>query len=74
MGWAESVVGGIRPLPWTEIKAYADLSQSIKEPWEARLLKTMSEAYCKGRNIGKNALARPPWSGSRLVSSVRMRK
>lgn len=74
IGWAESVMGGLRPVQWSEIKAYADLCGEIKEPWEAKLIKTMSERYCRGRKSGENALARPPWDGSRLVSAVRMRR
>ena len=71
--FADSFQGGLRSVSWTEIKAYGELTEAISEPWEARMLKGMSEAYVTGRSLGKQPLAKPPWDGSRLVSAVRMK-
>jgi len=45
MGWASNNGAGICALPWTEIKSYADATESLSEPWEFRCVREMSAAY-----------------------------
>jgi hypothetical protein len=38
-------IGGPAPVSWTEIKAYAELTQQVFEPWEIMLIKELDNAY-----------------------------
>jgi len=41
---------GNGPLRWTEIKAYADATGALSEPWEFRCVRDMSNAYATEKN------------------------
>lgn len=51
---------GVMALPWVEIKAFADATGSITEPWEFRAISQMSRAYVTGLREGENPLCIPP--------------
>ena len=45
MGWVLSGGFGVSVLPWAEIKAYADCTGELKEPWEFQAVRDISAAY-----------------------------
>lgn len=53
-------MGGFRPVRWSEIKAYADLTGALTTPWEFETLRAMSQAYCVGRHEGGNLFSIAP--------------
>lgn len=57
---AVSLGFGVEPLRWSEIDAYARLTGDITQPWEARTVRAMSEAYCRWRKLGEDALCMTP--------------
>lgn len=54
--------GGLEaiPLTWAELAAYSSLVRAL-EPWEASLLRDLSQAYLSGRKEYEAPLARAPW-------------
>ena len=61
MGFAESSSSGFLPLRWSEIDAYSRLTGTFSEPWESRLIRSMSSEYIAGRDTGMDELGIPPW-------------
>lgn len=49
------------PLQWSEIDAFARLTQEIGEPWEAHLVRAMSIEYLGWLENGKDPFAIPPY-------------
>lgn len=54
---------GQMPLTWAEIDAYARLTGEITTPFEARMLRAMSQAYLSGLRAGEDEFSIPPWEG-----------
>lgn len=50
LGWCGSSEFGFVVLSWTEIKAYADATGAIQEPWEFRCIRSMSQGYVTERS------------------------
>ena len=48
LGWCQSGGMDAAPLSWAEIKAYADCTRDLSEPWEFQTLRDMSMAYLRG--------------------------
>ena len=48
LGWAHSFGYGITPLSFHEIRSYAELTGEIKEGWESKAIRRISESFCKG--------------------------
>lgn len=46
-------MAGERPLPWSEIAAFAKATGRINSAWESERLAAMSRAYIEGRRIGE---------------------
>lgn len=55
-----SPLGGAEPLDWADIDSYARLTSQDLEPWEARLIRSMSIAYVRGLNEGKSPFSIAP--------------
>lgn len=49
-----------QPVLWSEIKAYAEATGAIVEPWEMRLVREMSSAYVRELQKGESIFVRPP--------------
>lgn len=58
-----SIGFSLAPLTWAEIDAYARLTGEIKEPFEAKIIRRMSEAYLEGFRAGEDEFSIPPWAG-----------
>lgn len=54
-------MGGMAPLPFHEIDAYARRAGGLDDG-DVMILRAMSVSFIDGYNAGKNALAIPPWS------------
>lgn len=52
---------GIQPLSWLEIQSYSEATEGIQTKVEKRLMRSMSQAYIRGLDLGKDALAIAPW-------------
>lgn len=64
IGWADRHgMNGVLPISWLEIKAYAELTLGVTEPWEFKALRKMSESYVHGLKHGENPLAIFPGEG-----------
>ena len=48
LGWCMSSGTGLIPITFSELKAYEDITGTRISPWEARMIRDMSEAYCIG--------------------------
>ena len=59
-GPGKSGMGGETPLEWPDIWAYMQATQAISEPWEARALIRMSQAYVDEKAAGSNLLRKAP--------------
>jgi len=53
-------MGGFQSLDWVDIAAYASLTMDTIEPWEASLIKKMSDAFVTGMNEGTSPFSIPP--------------
>lgn len=51
---------GETPLDWRDLRAYAVMTQTDLEPWEARTIRDLSAAYFEEREGGKDLLSIPP--------------
>lgn len=51
---------GDAPLGWSDIRAYAKLTWTDLEPWEARALHDLSATYLVERQRGEKPLSIPP--------------
>ena len=51
---------GLSVPDWSEIVAFATANGLPLDPWEYRLIRTMSKAYLAGFNSGREALSIPP--------------
>ena len=51
---------GYVPVSWVEIHAFMEATGRISEPWEAELLKEMSERYIQGMTDSKESLSVEP--------------
>lgn len=47
-------MGGHRALDYTDLYHYAAMTKSLSEPWEARTVVAMSEAYLRGLHEGES--------------------
>lgn len=45
-------MGGLRPVDWPEIAAFAQGTARVSEPWEIELLYDMSQEYISGYRTG----------------------
>jgi hypothetical protein len=59
-GALAAAMGGFLALDWVDIAAYASLTMADIEPWEAKLLRKMSEAFVSGMNEGTSPFSIPP--------------
>lgn len=55
-------MGGATPLPWSEISAWAAMTQTPVSVWEAGVLHKLSAAYSNARNAGSEKGAQSPWA------------
>jgi hypothetical protein len=55
-----AAMGGFLALDWVDLAAYASLTMADIEPWEAKLLRKMSEAFVSGLNEGASPFSIPP--------------
>jgi hypothetical protein len=55
-----AAMGGFLALDWVDLAAYASLTMADIEPWEAKLLRKMSEAFVSGMNEGTSPFSIPP--------------
>jgi len=62
LGMVQSGLSGLLPLSWTEIDAFARLTKAFAEPWEARLIRRLSNAYLEGHRLGADPVGIPPWT------------
>jgi hypothetical protein len=53
-------MGGFLALDWSDIAAYASLTLADFDPWEATLLRKMSEAFVLGMSEGASPFSIPP--------------
>ena len=55
---------GLVPIPWSEIRAWRELTGSRLLPWQAEALVLMSRAYAGEFNsVGREkGVSTPPWS------------
>jgi len=53
-------MGGFYALDWADVAAYASLTMDHIEPWEAVLLREMSDAFAAGLNEGKSPFSKAP--------------
>jgi hypothetical protein len=53
-------MGGFQALDWVDFAAYASLTMADLEPWEATILRKMSEAFVTGMNEGASPFSIPP--------------
>jgi len=53
---------GRLPLDWPNLKAFADATDAISEPWEFHALIQMSRSYLSEIEAAKNPLRREPFS------------
>lgn len=53
-------MGGVQSLDWVDLAAYASLAATDLEPWEAALLRKMSDAFVLGMNEGASPFSIPP--------------
>lgn len=51
---------GETPVSFTEAQSFTDCAPEFTEPWETRLLVSMSRAYLDEKRAGAAALARAP--------------
>jgi len=55
-----SPMGGYMALDWVDLASYAALTLERVEPWEASLLRRMSQAYAAGLEEGKSPFSIAP--------------
>ena len=61
LGWCSfDPMGGVEPLPWSEIDSFSRVTGLALEPWEARQLRSMSAAYVEGRHYGQKPMKVSP--------------
>lgn len=61
LGWCEADgMGNLRPVAWSEIDALDRQLSLGLEPWEARHIRRMSEAYIEGLHRGKTPMVAAP--------------
>ena len=53
-------MGGFAALDWVDIAAYVELTMDRFEPWEASLLRRMSQAYAAGLTEGADPFSISP--------------
>jgi len=53
-------MGGVEALDWVDLAAYTSLTMERVEPWEASLLRRMSQAYAAGLEEGKSPFSIAP--------------
>jgi hypothetical protein len=53
-------MGGFQSLDWVDIAAYTSLTMADVEPWEATILREMSEAFASGMSEGTSPFSIPP--------------
>ena len=53
-------MGNRLPLDWLDLKAFADMTGAVTEPWEASMLRRMSIAFANGLQEGKNPFSIAP--------------
>ena len=58
--YRQDEMGNITGQTWTEVLAFCQMSDLIETKQEARLLKNMSDAWCRGYYTGCNALGIEP--------------
>ena len=54
------IAGEEHPVTWSEIAGYIAATGDLQEPWEARALATMSQAYFRAKVQGKDVQAMSP--------------
>ncbi|SMP32188.1 hypothetical protein SAMN06265373_108146 [Shimia sagamensis] len=61
LGWfTQDGMGGLRPISWGEMDAFARLTQTDFEPWEAEQLRKCSAGYVAGYNLGRQPMVVSP--------------
>lgn len=61
IGMCQYTMGGIAPIPWTEINAYSDATKNNYFAWEKEAIREMSEQYVAWYNKGKENLCPAPY-------------
>lgn len=64
LGPVRGDMNGQRGVDWPEIDAFARLTRSISEPWEAEALHAMAQAYAIEADETEDSLREPPFAGS----------
>ena len=62
LGFSEVGMAGPVPLSWQEIAAWSHLQGVELNPWEATVLRSMSEQFVRELAEAENHLRPPPWS------------
>jgi len=62
LGYSEVGMGGPVPLSWQEIAAWSQLQGVELRPWEATVLRSMSEQFVRELSEAESHLRPPPWS------------
>jgi hypothetical protein len=64
LGLAKEGNAALRPIDWSEIDAFMRCTGDIETPWEAKLIRRMSQEYVMQRTHGSDPFAEPFWDGS----------
>lgn len=64
LGPVRADANGTRGVDWTELDAFARLTQAITEPWEAEALHAMCDGYAAEHAEAEDTLREPPFAGS----------
>jgi hypothetical protein len=65
--------GQIRPISWTDIKAWSDLSGITPDPNESRAMLDLSRAYLSQHYDSMAPACSPPWLGDKEAISKRIK-
>jgi hypothetical protein len=66
-GWCDWVDGVAKPLDWREIAAWAEMTDTLLTPWEARAVRIMSSEYAGEANAARDPACAPPWPPNDLI-------
>ena len=53
-------MGGLRPIDWTDLDAFARCTGRISERWEFEALHDMADAYVRGMIEGRDPFSKDP--------------
>lgn len=68
-GGVASDAMGVRGLAWGELEAWARMTRTSLEPWEADALYRLSAAYAAALDASKDPDQKPYWAGEELAAA-----